>query len=149
MLAVSQHNAMSTKRSILLVVAVAVVAVAAVLGIGLYRAWHTFSIEDQIHGTFFPVAKALYDYEHDHSSPATNLTQLVPGYIPQLPSSRFVDSVEYSITDDGKAWQLSIHSRTLSQPRLYCCRSTQTFTPDEERRVLLRYHSVWTVLRAR
>jgi hypothetical protein len=140
---------MSIKRSILLLVAIAVVVVVAVLGIGFYRAWHTFSVEGQIHGTFFPVAKALYDYEHDHSSPATNLTQLVPRYIPQLPTSRFVDSVEYSVTDGGKAWQLSIHSLALSQPRIYCCRSTQTFTADEERRVLLRYHAVWTVLSER
>ena len=138
---------MSVKRSIILSVAIMVLVGVAVFGVGLYRAWHAFTVEDQIHGAFFPVAMALYDYEHDHSSPATNLTQLVPAYIPQLPSSRFADSVEYSVIDGGKAWQLSIHSSTLSQRRVYCCRSTQKFTTDEERRVLLRYHAVWTVLR--
>jgi hypothetical protein len=101
----------------------------------------------QIHDTFYPVVKALYDFEHDHNSPATNLTQLVPGYIVQLPISRFADSVEYSVIDGGKAWQLNIHSQALSEPRIYCCRSNQKFSADEERRVLLRYHAVWTVLR--
>ena len=138
---------MSVKRSFLLLVAAVIIASVAVFAVSLYRRIHVFAVEDQIHGTFFPVAKALYDYEDAHSSPATNLTQLVPGYISRLPSSRFADLVEYSVIDDGKAWQLSIHSRALSQPRLYCCRSTQKFTADEEQRVLRRYHSFWTVLR--
>ena|ERR1041385_2371622 len=138
---------MSLKRSIILVLAIPVVSGVAVLGVGLYRAFHAFTVEDKIHGTFYPVAKALYDYEHDHSSPATNLTQLVPAYIGQLPSSRLADSVDYLVIDDGRAWQLSIHSRSVSEPRVYCCRSTQKFTPDEKRRVLGRYHAVWTVLR--
>jgi hypothetical protein len=138
---------MSLKRSILIFVAVAFLVVVAVFAVGFYRAWHVFAVEDQIHGTFFPVVKALDDFERDHHSPATNLTQLVPAYLPQLPSSRFADSVDYSVIDDGKAWQLSIHSRALSQARLYCCRSTQKFTADEERRVVQRYHGYWTVLR--
>jgi hypothetical protein len=138
---------MSHKRSIFLLVVVVVIAVGAVFAVSTYKRIHAFAVEDQIHGTFYPVAKALYDFEHDHNSPATNLTQLVPGYIAQLPSSRFADSVEYSVIDSGKAWQLSIYSRALSESRIYCCRSTQKFTADEERRVLLRYHAVWTVLR--
>ena len=138
---------MSLKRSIILSVAVVVIAVVAVFAVSFYKHIHAFAVEDQIHGAFYPVAKALYDFEHDHNSPATNLTQLVPGYIAQLPSSRFADSVDYSVIDGGKAWQLSIHSSALSQPRVYCCRSTQKFTADEEQRVLLRYHAVWTVLR--
>jgi len=138
---------MSPKRSIFLSVAAVVIVAAALFAVSFYKHIHTFAVEDQIHGTFYPVAKALYDFEHDHNSPATNLTQLVPGYIAQLPSSRFADSVDYSVIDDGKAWQLSIHSRALSEPRIYCCRSTQKFTADEEQRVVLRYHSVWTVLR--
>jgi hypothetical protein len=83
----------------------------------------------------------MYDDENHHGSPATNLTQLVPEYISQLPSSRLAGSVEYSVIDDGKAWQFTIHSRALSQPRLYGCRSTQKFSADEERRVPRRYDS--------
>ena len=138
---------MSRKRSIFLLAAVVVIAAAAVFAVSTYKHIHAFVVEDRIHDAFFPVAAALYDFEHDHKSPATNLTQLVPGYIAQLPSSRFADSVDYSVIDAGKAWQLSIHSRALSEPRVYCCRSTQKFTADEEQRVLLRYHAVWTVLR--
>ncbi|MGD0812460.1 MAG: hypothetical protein ABSA83_02555 [Verrucomicrobiota bacterium] len=133
---------MSVKRSIIFFVAIVVATVVTMAGVGLHQAWHNFSIEDQIHGTFFPVAKALFDYEHDHSSPATNLAQLVPAYIPQIPSSRFADSVDYSVIKDGKGWQLNIHSRALSQPRLYCCRSSQQFTAEEARRIVLRCHGI-------
>ena len=138
---------MSSKRSIFILVAVVVVVAVAVFAVSFYRRIHAFAVEDQIHGTFYPVANALFGFEHDHNSPATNLTQLVPGYIDQLPSSRFADSLDYSVIDGGKAWQLSIHSRALAEPRIYFCRSTQKFTADEEQRVLLRYHAVWTVLR--
>lgn len=138
---------MSVKRPIILFIAIVIATVVTVTGVGLHRAWHTFSVEDQIHGTFFPVAMALFNYEHNHSSPASNLAQLVPMYISQIPSSRFADSVEYSVINGGKAWQLSIHSRALSQPRLYCCRSSQQFTAEEARRIVLRYHGIWTVLR--
>ncbi len=109
-------------------------------GVGLYRAWHGFAVEDEIHGTFFPVVRALADYEYDHGSPASALAKVVPDYIAQLPSSRLADSVEYSVIGGGKAWQLSIHSHALHEPRVYCCRSTHRFTADEEQRVVLRYH---------
>jgi hypothetical protein len=126
--------------------AIAVLAVVAVIGVRLHQVFHKFSVEDQIHDSFFPVAMALYDYEDAHGSPATNLTQLVPAYLPQIPSSRLADSVEYSVIDGGKAWQLSIHNRALSPPRLYCCRSSHQFTAEEKQRILIQYHS-WTVLR--
>jgi len=145
---------MSVKRNIFLCgdallcyAAIALFAVAAVIGIRVHQAWHKFSVEDQIHDEFFPVTKALYDYQDAHKSPATNLAQLVPAYIAQIPSSPLADSVEYSVMDGGNAWQLSIHSRALSPPRLYCCRSSNQFTPEEKRRILIQYHHIWTVLR--
>ena len=124
-----------------------IVAIVAAASVSIYIRIHSFNVEDDIHHTFYPLAVALDDFAHDHNSPATNLTQLVPRYIAQLPRSRYADSIEYCVLDDGKAWQLSIHSSTLSPRRVYCCRSPQKFTANEERKILLRYHSVWTVLR--
>jgi hypothetical protein len=128
-------------------IAVAVLGAAGIFAHGFYRAWHKFSVEDDIHGAFFPMVRALDDYERDHGAPATNLTQLIPRYIPQIPRSRFVDSVRYDVLEDGKAWQLRLHSRALEPPRLYCCRSDNKYTAEEEKRILLRYHAVWVVLR--
>ncbi|MGC9940649.1 MAG: hypothetical protein ABSE48_02375 [Verrucomicrobiota bacterium] len=120
----------------------------ALFAVNFYSHAHAFAVEDQIHGTFYPLAMALYDFELDHNSPAANLAQLVPQYIAHLPSSRYADSIKYTVIDSGNSWQLNIYSRALSEPRIYCCRSTQKFTEDEERRVLLRYHAIWTVFKA-
>ena len=132
---------------VLIGVAVVVITLAAVFAFDVHRAWHKFSVEDSIHGVFFPVVRALDEYEHDHGAPATNLAQLVPKYVSQIPSSALVDSVQYTLLPDGKAWQLSLHSTVLDPPRLYCCRSSNKYTAEEEKRVLMRYHSVWVVLK--
>ena len=128
-------------------VAVVVITLAAVFAFDVHRAWLKFTVEDSIHGVFFPVVRALDEYEHDHGAPATNLAQLVTKYVSQIPSSALVDSVQYTLLSDGKAWQLSLHSTALDPPRLYWCRSSNKYTAEEEKRVLLRYHSVWVVLR--
>jgi len=134
-------------KPIFRLVVVATIVMVAVFAVGVYRAWHQYKVEVEIQNTFFPLAKALHDYEGDYRSPARNLTQLVPHYISQLPTSRFAAPVEYSVIDGGKGWQFSIRSCTLSQPRLYCYRPTQKFTPDEENRILNTRHDMLTVLR--
>ena len=134
-----------TKRIVLFIGLGGICAVVALVFV-IYSKFHTFEIEDQIHDTFCPVAIALYQYQDEHGSPAIDLRQLVPKYVQTSPSSPLVDSVEYSVIDQGKAWQLSLHSMALSKPRIYCCRSTHEFTPDEKHRILLQYHQMWTVL---
>jgi hypothetical protein len=113
-----------------------------------YQHIRTFLVEDSIHGTFFPVANALYAYQHDHGRPADSLAALVPKYIGAIPSSTLANSPNYEVLPDGRSWELVIRSRALSQPRLYICRSTQHFTPDETGRIILQYHSTWTVFPA-
>jgi hypothetical protein len=134
-------------KMVLAGVAVVVITLAAVFAFGFHRAWHKFTVEDNIHDVFFPVVCALYEYEHDQGAPAASLAQLVPKYVSQIPSSALVDSVQYTLLPDGKAWQLSLHSTALDPPRLYCCRSSNKYTAEEEKRVILRYHGVWVVLR--
>lgn len=112
------------------------------------HAVHNFAVEDGIHDAFFPVARALYTYQDEHSHPAASLQVLVPKYLDAVPSTKLADKVEYRVSADDQWWELSIHSRALSRPRVYLCRSTQQFTPEEKHRILLRYHAVWAVFPA-
>jgi len=134
-------------KVVLTIVTAIVVALATVIAFGVYRRCYKFAVEDSIHGAFFPLVLALEEYEHDHGVPAASLPQLVPNYISQIRSSAFVDSVEYGLLTDGKAWQLRLHSTALEPPRAYVCRSSDKYTDDEEQRLILRYHVVWVVLR--
>lgn len=118
------------------------------LCLDIQKRLHAFDIEDQIHDTFSPVVLALNDYQDDHHAAAADLSQLVPKYLPAIPTSPLVDSVEYAVLDNGKTWRLTLPSHALPQARLYCSRSDDQFTPEEEQRVVLRYHGMWTVLKA-
>ena len=124
-----------------------VAALVAMFVFSAYPRIHKWGVEGRIHGEFYPVLRALDEYEHDHGAPASDLAQLVPKYIPQIPSSGLVDSVEYTVIDDGKAWQLRIHSVTLDPPRSYYSRSNDKYTAEEEARMIIRYHGRWVVLK--
>ena len=104
-----------------------------------YSAWHKFSTEDQISDTYQPVFLALHDFQHELGSPATNLSQLMPRYLPRLPSSPLADSIDYRILADGTNWQLSVHSRAFSQARTYVHRSSD-FTVEERKRIVTALH---------
>jgi hypothetical protein len=134
-------------KHLLTVVAAVVVTLTVIVAFGVHNAWHKFAVEDKIHGTFFPVVRALEQYEHDHGAPAVSFAQLAPKYISQIPSSTLVDSVQYGLLPDGKTWQLRLHSTALESPRTYFCRSSDRYTAEEEKRVILRYHATWVVLR--
>ena len=140
---------MSAKRYFWMLFVAVIVVMGVMFAFFFYKRINKFSIEDQIHSTFYPVVRALYEYEHDHNAPAPSLKQLVPNYIVSIPESRYANFVNYRVFEDGHEWQLSIHSSILSQPRVYCCRSNQKYTSDEERRILFRFHTVWTVLTER
>jgi hypothetical protein len=123
------------------------VVVLAAVAFGIYRGVREFSVEDNIHGDFFPVVRALYDYQDEHGSPAVELTDLLPKYLPAIPKSHLVDAIDYKVSKDGENWEFRLHSKALSPTRFYVSRSDQKYTTEEESRVLLRYHVVWTVLR--
>ena len=111
-----------------------------------HNAWHKFVTEDQIHDTFFPVVVALDRFQKDSGTPATNLLQLVPRYVSQIPTSPVVDSVAYRVLPDGTNWQLSVYSRALKPPRVYVHRSSGSYTSEEERQELTSFH-LWHVFR--
>jgi hypothetical protein len=110
------------------------------------RALHRFRVEAAINGEFWPVMEELHVYQTDHGAPAASLAALIPHYRAHLPTSPYVDAIDYTLLDGGTAWQLSIHTRALGRPLIYRCRSTQFYTPQEQNRILKRCYGYWVVL---
>src|SRR6266849_3748929 len=92
-----------------------------------YRAWHRFASEDRISGGLHPVTVALDEFHTDTGSLPTNLTQLVPRYIQQLPTAPVADSIDYRVLPDGTNWQLTVRSRITGAPRVFVQRSSREF----------------------
>ncbi len=138
---------MPRKKTAWICAAILCLLPAAVVAIGIpaYQRVRAFSVEDRIHGTFFPVTDALYTYQQEHGQPADSLATLVPKYLAAIPVSELADSPTYRVLPDGQSWELVIHSSALPRPRLYVCRSTQLFTPEERRHIITQYHGTWTV----
>ncbi len=118
------------------------------LGVSIYRRIRVFATEDLIHATFHPLATALYRYQDEEKHPAESISSLIPKYLDAIPVSPLADPPKYSVSSDGQSWELVIPSRALPQPRLYICRSTQAYTPEEMRRIILQYHGTWAVFPA-
>jgi len=76
----------------------------------------------------------------------TNLTQLVPAYIPQIPTAPVADSIDYHVMGDGTNWQLTVHSRITGAPRVFIQRSSHEFTDEERRQSVTGFHG-WIVFR--
>jgi hypothetical protein len=135
------------KRYLIGVSAALLFAFVAFMAFVAWPAWHKFSVEDRIHGAFYPVVNALYTFQQDTGVPAADLAQLTPKYLTAIPQSELVAGVSYLRSSDGKAWTLSLSSTALAPPRIYCCRSDGKYTTEEEQRVIQRYHGTWVVLR--
>ena len=124
---------------------VAVFAIGAVwFAYGLFSAWHRFASEERICGAFHPVISALDEFQQQTGFLPTNLTQLVPQYVPQLPSAPVADSIEYRVLPDGTNWQLSVRSSVRGRPELFVQRSSRDFTAEEQRRSVTGFHG-WLV----
>jgi len=136
-----------TKKIIVSTVVVAVLAVTGFVASSVYIAWHKFAIEDHIHAVFYPVAIGLDKFQKDTGSAARELVEITPKYISKIPNLDIVDKIGYTRNSDGQNWELSLYSTALNPPRYYVVRSNQKYTESEEKRVMFRYHSIWTVLK--
>lgn len=76
----------------------------------------------------------------------TNLMQLVPAYMPQIPTAPVADSIDYRVMADGTNWQLTVHCRIAGSPRVLVQRSSHEFTADKRRRSVSGFHG-WLVFR--
>ncbi len=124
----------------LVAVAVPVLALAIVVW-EVFQALHTFRVEDQIHGTFFPVSRAIEQYTDTHGAPPKTLEQLIPEFLVSIPASPYAYKMEYTLVD-GSNWIMNVHSKALSPDRVYSWRSDWTFTDNEKVKLLKQFHNI-------
>ena len=129
-------------RTVLIGIAVGVVCFACVF----LTSWKKFSREEQLCGAFHPVVNALGEFQSKNGSLPSDLTQLVPTYLPQLPSAPVADSVDYRVSPDGIGWQLSVRSKIRGRLELFVQRSSREFTPEERQQCVGGFHG-WLVFK--
>ena len=113
---------------------------------GFYRAWHKFASEERICGAFHPVISAIDQFQETTGTLPTNLTQLIPAYVAQIPTTPVADSIDYRVMPDGTNWQLTVRSRITGAPHVFVQRSSHQFTDDEQRQSVTGFHG-WVVFR--
>jgi len=114
------------------------------VGIVFCRAISKFMAEERICGAFHPVIHALSEYQEAKGALPTNLAQLVPTYLPELPAKPVADAIDYQVLPDGTNWQLTVHSRVTGPRRVFLQRSTRTYTDNEQKRIIGGFHG-WVI----
>jgi len=127
-----------TKR-ILLGIAAIIIAVVGTLVWVFFSALRTFGIEDRIHGTFFPVSIAIERFAETNGIPPESLANLVPSFLPSIPTSSLVDNLEYRVVDRTN-WIMNAHSTVLNPSRTYSWRSDWHFTDQERLKLMKEFH---------
>lgn len=115
------------------------------IGRGFFSALRTFGVEDRIHGTFFPVCVAIDNFAQTNGVPPQSLIELVPAFLPCIPTSPYIDKIEYKVVD-GSNWIMNAHSKELKPWRIYSWRSNWIFSDEEKSRMLKQFHNL-TVLK--
>ncbi len=110
-----------------------------------FTVYNRFMNEERICGAFHPVIGALETFRQEKGSLPTNLTELVPHYIPALPIAPVADSIEYRVLP-GPNWELSVRSSVRGKPELFVQRSSGNFTAEEQRQVVTGFHG-WLVFK--
>ncbi len=140
---------MTARRRTKIAFGTAFILIAAVVtwfGYGFVRAWHRFAIEERICGAFHPVIDAISKFQESTGKVPTNISQLVPGYIPEIPKAPVAESIDLRAMPDGTNWQLTVHSRITGALRVYMQRSSHEFTDQERRQSVAGFHG-WLVFR--
>lgn len=137
----------STCKRVVLLLFIIAVGVGIYYGYAFVRAWKLFAAEDEIAHTYYPVVEAINQYVEEYEQPPTQLDDLIPSMLSTIPECGVVDSVEYRVQSDGKAWRLVLHSDVCGSPRMYCWQSDNRYTSEEKQHVLGQYHGQWTVMK--
>ena len=130
-----------SKRSTLFVVSGVVVLGLVYFAIGATRYLQAFRVEDKIFHTYWPVTVAIEHYYQTNGVPPRALEQLVPSFIPSVPTSPYIYQLEYRVVGVTN-FIMSGHSRTLEQPRIYTWRSDWAFSMEENARLIKQYHNI-------
>jgi hypothetical protein len=136
----------STNKKIAKIVLVLLLVCGVVFGWMFFRAFRVFSIEDEIHSTFFPVLLALDDYEARHGHPPPDLASLIPEYLPDLPVSKNVSEVYFQRSADDAGWRLHLISAATGSPRVYFAHQGMPLSEADAKDVVLVYHFRWRVV---
>jgi len=136
-----------TKIIVWAIVAIVVLGIA-YFAYGFYRAWDRFASEERICGAFHPVFGAIEKFYDTAGALPTNLVQLVPAHISEIPRAPVADSVAYRVMPDGTNWEITVRSRITGVPRVFVQRSSRQFSEAEERESLGGFHG-WVVFRER
>lgn len=129
-----------TKRILLGVAATLLVVVGIVVCV-FFSALRTFGIEDQIHGTFFPVSMAIERFTATNGVPPSSLDSLVPSFLPSIPTWPLVDRLEYRVLA-GTNWIMNAQSTVLKPNRVYSWRSDWNVTEQEGVKLMKEFHNV-------
>jgi len=132
-------------KHVLLAVLVLLIAGLVTIGWGFFSALRTFGVEDRIHGTFFPVSVAIDSFAQTNGAPPQTLIELVPTFLASIPTSPYIDNLEYKVVDRTN-WIMNAHSKELKPWRTYSWRSSYVFNAEEKSRMLKQFHDV-TVLK--
>jgi len=133
-------------KRVIFIVLILILAVVACLAWTIRSAWHRLKVEDRIHHSYLPVVLALTDFAQSNGAPAIVLQDLIPDHIDEIPTSPYADSVSYTMLEEPNAWEFAVQSTALRKRRIYSHRSNGKYTPEEENRIVLRYHGLWCVM---
>ncbi|MGJ8697916.1 MAG: hypothetical protein ACSHYF_16480 [Verrucomicrobiaceae bacterium] len=111
-----------------------------------FKAFIKFSIEDNIHKTYAPVVAALDDYTDLNKKAPESLSDLVPAFLPKIPTSENVSHVGFLKSENGAGWRLLLLSNKTGQTRVYFAHHKTPPSPAEKEAIALTYHNLWIVL---
>lgn len=111
-----------------LLVAVCLVVLVAVRALFVtyqtYVAARDSKAADEVYFAMVELPAALERYQLRLGAPAPNLNVLIPDYLPQIPQSPAIESVEYRVTHDGRHWELTMSGSAFSASRSYDVRDS-------------------------
>ncbi|MGJ8725014.1 MAG: hypothetical protein ACSHYB_10695 [Roseibacillus sp.] len=146
MLKRSAKNMTMTRRQIIASALTFVLVCGSVIGWNTYQLFRAFTVEDEIHSSYWTVLKALDEYEVDNDSPPSELGDLVPDYLLALPVSESVTRLEYKVASSGTGWRLLLNSIATGSPRIYLAHQNMALSEDELQDVVGVYHDRWSII---
>lgn len=119
---------------------------AGIVGWSVYRALRWFEVEDRMSGTCHLVAQAVSAYQEKHGKLPESLDQLVPEQLPSIPQAKEIQSVELRLSEDKRAWAVTVRSNFGGQPRIYDLSYDPAMPPPPNAREIGFFHGITVYL---
>lgn len=134
------HANIMIKR-ILIGVGITVLVVAIALMLLIRQGMHRLRLEDEVPHIYVPVMKAIWNFTDSNGVAPSALSDLVPAFLPALPTSPVVEAVSYQRMEDRTNWVLSIRAKVGHDRWTYL----QETVPQRESRKVKRIHG-WQII---